>query len=122
MTLQTYAQLFLSSVRYARLLETTRFDRKPYLHFANLGTSVGNPRDFETRDAVLNLNVVFRWEYLPGSVLYLVYTRSQAGGLAPPQYDGDGQRIRPSVLDFGALGRGPIQDLFLLKLSYDFAG
>jgi hypothetical protein len=83
---------------------------------------VGNPRDFETRDAVLNLNVVFRWEYLPGSVLYLVYTRSQAGGLAPPQYDGDGQRIRPSVLDFGALGRGPIQDLFLLKLSYDFAG
>jgi len=122
MTLQTYAQLFFSSLHYGSLLETTRFDRKPYLYFSDLGPSGGNPSDFDTHDAVLNLNVVFRWEYRPGSFLYLVYTRSQAGGLAPPQYDGDGQRIRPPVLDFGALGRGPIEDVFLLKLSYDFAG
>jgi hypothetical protein len=26
------------------------------------------------------------------------------------------------VFDFGALGRGPVEDIFLLKLSYDFAG
>jgi hypothetical protein len=122
MTLQMYAQLFFSSVRYRRLLETTRFDRKPYLFFADLGPSVGNPSDFDTHDAVLNLNVVFRWEYLRGSALYLVYTHSHTGGLAPPQYDAEGQRIRPAVLDFGALGRGPIEDVFLLKLSYDFAG
>jgi hypothetical protein len=70
---------------------------------------------------VLNLNVVFRWEYLPGSFLYLVYTRTHAGGLAPQQYNVDGQPIQPPVLDVGALGRGPIENVFLLKLSYYFA-
>jgi hypothetical protein len=64
---------------------------------------------------------VFRWEYLPGSFLYLVYTRSHAGGLAAAQYDAGGQRIQPPALDFGALGRGQIEDVFLLKLSYYFA-
>jgi hypothetical protein len=122
MTLQTYAQLFFSSVRYGGLRETTRFDPKPYLYFADLGPSKGNPSDFDTRDAILNLNVVFRWEYLPGSFLYLVYTRSQAGGVAPLQQDAAGQPIQPPRLDFGALGRGPIENIFLLKLSYDFAG
>jgi len=65
---------------------------------------------------------VFRWEYLPGSFLYLVYTRSQAGGQALLQQDATGHPIQPPRLDFGALGRGPIEDIFLLKLSYDFAG
>ncbi len=121
MTLQTYAQLFFSSVRYGQLLETTKVDRKPYLYFGDLGPSMGNPSDFNTRDAVLNLNVVFRWEYRPGSFLYLVYTRTHTGGLAPTQYDADGLPIRPPVLDFGALGRGPIENVFLVKLSYYFA-
>src|SRR5262249_54529079 len=123
MTLQTYAQLFFSSVRYGELRETTRFDRKPYLYFADLAPSEnGNPSDFDTRDAILNLNVVFRWEYRPGSSLYLVYTRSQGGGQAPLQQDASGQPIQPPRLDFGALGRGPIENILELKLSYDFAG
>jgi hypothetical protein len=122
MTLQTYAQLFFSSVQYGELRETTRSYPKPYLHFADLVPSMGNPSDFDTRDAVLNLNVVFRWEYHLGSFLYLVYTRSQAGGLAPLQQDASGQPIQPPRLDFGALRRGPIENIFLLKLSYDFAG
>jgi len=122
MTLQTYAQLFFSSVRYGQLRETTRFDSKPYLYFADLAPSVGNPSDFDTRDAVLNLNVVLRWEYRLGSFLYLVYTRSQAGGQAPLQQDASGQPIQPPRLDFGALGRGPVENILELKLSYDFAG
>jgi len=123
MTLQTYAQLFFSSVQYGELRETTRSYPKPYLYFADLMPSMmGNPSNFDTRDAILNLNAVFRWEYRPGSFLYLVYTRSQAGGLAPPQQDASGQPIQPPRLDFGALGRGPIENILELKLSYDFAG
>jgi hypothetical protein len=121
LTLQTYAQLFLSSVLYGQLFETTKFGPKPNIYLSDLGPSLGNPSDFDKRDSVLNLNVVFRWEYLAGSFLYLVYTRTQAGGLAPPQYNADGQPIRPPVLDVGALGRGPIENVFLLKLSYYFA-
>jgi len=30
--------------------------------------------------------------------------------------------IQPPRLDFGALGRGPIENILELKLSYDFAG
>jgi len=120
MTLQTYAQLFLSSVRYGQLFEASKFGPKPYIYFGDLGPSMGKPSDFDSRDSVLNLNAVFRWEYLPGSFLYVVYTRSHAGGLAPPQRDLDGQRISPPVLDFGALRRGPIEDVFLVKLSYSF--
>jgi hypothetical protein len=120
MTLQTYAQLFLSSVRYRQLLEATKFGPKPNIYVSDLGTSTGNPSDFYSRDSILNINVVFRWEYLPGSVLYLVYTRSEAGALAPLQLDAEGRQIQPA-LDFGALGRGSIEDVFLVKLSYYFA-
>jgi hypothetical protein len=121
MTLQTYAQLFLSSVRYGQLFEATKFGPKPNIYLSDLGPSAGNPSDFYSRDSVLNINVVFRWEYLPGSVLFLVYTRYQAGGRASLQVDSEGQKIRPPVLDFGALGRGPIEDVFLVKASYYFA-
>jgi hypothetical protein len=121
MTLQTYTQLFFASVRYGQIFETNKIGFKPHIYLSDLSPSVVDPMQFETRDAVLNINVVFRWEYLPGSVLYLVYTRSQAGGLAPLQVDSDGQKIRPPLLDFGALGRGPIEDVFLVKASYYFA-
>jgi hypothetical protein len=120
MTLQTYAQLFLSSIRYGRLFETTRLGSKPNLYLGELEPSVGDPANFYSRDSVLNLNVVFRWEYLPGSVMYLVYTRSQAGGLAPLSLDAQGRQIQ-AALDLGALGRGPSEDVFLIKLSYYFA-
>ena len=74
-------------------------------------------RGNETRDAVLNLNLIFRYEYLPGSVLYLVFTRSHAGGqmsLEPGEIT--------SRIDFSALGRAPVENAFLAKLSYHFAG
>jgi hypothetical protein len=120
MTLQTYAQLFLSSISYGQMFDTTKFGPKPYIYLSDLGTSARDPSLFYSRDSVLNLNVVFRWEYLPGSVLYLVYTRAQAGGLAPLQSDAEGRPIQP-FLDLGALGRGPTEDVFLVKLSYLFA-
>jgi len=70
---------------------------------------------YDTADAVLNVNVVLRWEYLPGSALYVVYTRSQQGGLSLNPVDG-----RPRV-DFARLGQGLVADTFQLKLSYAWA-
>jgi len=55
-------------------------------------------------------NAVLRWEYLPGSTLYLVWTRS-----------GDSSLTRGAI-DLGedarALFRGPSQNIFLVKVSY----
>ena len=55
-------------------------------------------------------NAVLRWEYLPGSTLFLVWTRSSASDL--PR----------GTIDFGqdarALFRGPAENIFLVKLNY----
>jgi hypothetical protein len=122
MTLQTYAQLFLASVSYGQLFETIKSGPKPYIYLSDLAPPMRdlNPSAFYSRNSVLNINAVFRWEYLPGSVLYLVYTRAQASGLAPLQSDAEGRPIQP-FLDLRALGRGPTEDVFLVKLSYLFA-
>ncbi len=55
-------------------------------------------------------NAVLRWEYLPGSTLYLVWTRSSASDLTR------------GAIDFGAdaraLFRGPAENIFLIKVNY----
>ena len=55
-------------------------------------------------------NAVLRWEYRPGSTLYLVWTRSAASSL------------NRGTIDFGddshALFRGPAENIFLLKLNF----
>ena len=57
-------------------------------------------------------NAVLRWEYLRGSTLYLVWTRTASSDLT-----------RGSI-DFGtdtrALFRGPATNIFLIKLNYWF--
>src|SRR5262249_61915043 len=64
----------------------------------------------DREEAVLNANVVLRWEWRLGSTLYLVYARSQsqAVDLAP------GENAR---LDVGAAFRGAAADVFLVKGS-----
>jgi hypothetical protein len=55
-------------------------------------------------------NAVLRWEYRPGSTLFLVWTRSGASELTR------------GAMDFGndasALFRGPSDNIFLVKLNY----
>jgi len=55
-------------------------------------------------------NAVFRWEYRPGSTLFLVWTRNGASALPRGQIAfGD---------DAGALFQGPSENVFLVKVSY----
>ena len=55
-------------------------------------------------------NAVLRWEYHPGSTLYVVWTRSAASSLSR------------GAIDFGAdaqaLLRGPAENIFLIKVNY----
>jgi hypothetical protein len=55
-------------------------------------------------------NAVLRWEYLPGSTLYLVWTRSSASELVRGTID-----VGP---DTRALFRGPAENIFLIKVNY----
>lgn len=55
-------------------------------------------------------NAVLRWEYHPGSTLFVVWTRSGSSALTRGQIDFGS--------DAGALFRGPSSDIFLVKVNY----
>jgi hypothetical protein len=67
------------------------------------------PRDFTFRS--LRGNAVLRWEYRPGSTLFVVWTRSsRLPSLTRGQID--------FSEDAGAIFRGPSDNIFLIKVNY----
>ena len=69
--------------------------------------SFGNP-DYNMKS--LRGTVVLRWEYRPGSLIYLVWTQNRADFANPGDF-----RLRR---DFGDLLRAPGDNIFLVKVSY----
>jgi hypothetical protein len=104
LSFQFFSQVFLargSYAEYKRLRSTS--DLIPYTPLPGFTGADFNAVTF-------NANVLLRWEYLPGSTLYLVWTQERAGdtGLYST---GLGRRFS----DAFAL---PHQDVLLLKVSY----
>jgi len=71
------------------------------------GVQVSNP-DFNSRS--LRGNAVLRWEYRPGSTLFLVWTRSCSAFSSTPEFRG--------VSDLGRLCQGPSDNVVAVKLNY----
>ena len=65
-------------------------------------------RDFNVRSLVGN--AVLRWEYLPGSTVFFVWQRRQAGRVALGDFDLN--------RDLGALLDAPSNDRFMVKVNY----
>jgi hypothetical protein len=113
LTLQAYSQLFLASGHYSGFLsyQSDPAGPRPTVHLADLHPTQppGTNPDFE--QGALDANIVLRWEWRLGSLLYLVYTRSQVPSvsLAPGE---------KGTLDVGSLKRAPAADLVIVKLSY----
>jgi hypothetical protein len=110
LTLQTYGQVFLLSRRFSSFTQAFAPPRAQ-IRLGDLVPTLPPAETHDERDGVINANVVLRWEYRLGSILYLVYTRSQ--------HPLD-ETIRPGTrgLDVPGLARGPAANSFLLKLSY----
>jgi hypothetical protein len=114
LTLQAYAQLFLASGHYSGIsqFQSNPSGPRPLVYVSELtpygGTLPQNP-DFE--QGVLNINVVLRWEYMLGSILYVVYTRAQVPTTVLGPTD-------VGTLDLGAVGRAPTSDAALVKVSF----
>jgi hypothetical protein len=103
LTLQIYGQAFITKGhydRFERLVTPTTLVPYPY---------TGNP-DFNTK--FFNLNVIWRWEYRPGSVLYLVWTQARQG-----ENDDYFTSVRRDFRETFAL---PADNVVLLKVSYWF--
>jgi hypothetical protein len=114
LTLQAYAQLFVSTGVYGPYY-TGAGQAGGRIRTQDLvpGGSPSEVPDFHT--TALNLSAVLRWEWRLGSTLYAVYTRAAtepglAAGEAPA---GD---LRPV-----GLGQGPTTDTVLVKWSWFWA-
>jgi len=129
LSLQAYIQPFIGVGAYSRFRELARpktFDFNIYgqgastISFADglytvdpdgegpaAAFDFGNP-DFNVKS--LRGTIVLRWEYLPGSLIYFVWTQNRADYAHP----GDFQLRR----DLGDLLTAPGDNIFLLKVSY----
>ena len=106
LSLQLFLQVFLARGHYGdyrRLVDAEPLT--PYDYAAS--PFYGNP-DFNSK--AVNANIVLRWEYLPGSTLFLVWTHERHG-VGGDFYNNLGSDIRSAF-------RQPMNNLFLLKVSY----
>jgi len=112
-SLQIYMQPFLTIGNYSDaswLATPDSYDLRPYDMNASL-------EDFEF--GAVNLNVVYRWEYRPGSTIFLVWAHGKQ------RYDQRGFAANPTDWnnDFDAtypFGTEP-QNTFMAKVSYWFS-
>jgi hypothetical protein len=105
MSLISYTQGLISSGKYADFKSLARpktYEFDPYAYG-------GNP-DFNFRS--LRGNAVFRWEYLPGSTMFLVWTQERSA------FDPDGD-FRFGH-DLSQLTKAQPNNIFLAKVSYYF--
>ena len=108
LTLQAYAQVFLAAVDYGKKYENTPSGSR--IHVNDLLDASTAADDYDFTDSTLNLSAVLRWEYLPGSVAYLVYTGTFGESLDLPDFRFGG------VL--GDLFTRRADHVLMLKLSY----
>ena len=113
LTLQAYAQLFLAYGHYAGFAsyDADPNGPRPVVHLADLHPAPPPPGNPDFEQGVLDVNIVLRWEWRLGSLLYFVYTRSQV----PNVPLGPGEI---GSLDIGSVRRAPAADTLILKLSY----
>jgi hypothetical protein len=109
LSLQANAQLFVATVTHARLYRASRSaDSRVYV--TDLQTASGDATAYDLSPASLNLSAVLRYEYLPGSILYLVYTTAMANELQMRSL------YRSAVFD--GLGASPYDHAVMIKVSY----
>jgi hypothetical protein len=78
-----------------------------------------DPNDFDDTFASVNLNMVYRWEYLPGSTLYLVWTMGNSE-YEQRQDTGSSPDFDPSLSADKLFSNEP-ENTLLAKISYWFA-
>lgn len=129
LSLQLYAQPLVSSGRYTNYKELARARTYDFLVYGQDGSTfdpvtrladpdgpgpappvnVGSP-DFTFRS--VRGNAVLRWEYMPGSTVYLVWTQERSASVGDGTFD-----LHTSLAE---LARTPANDIFLVKVSHHF--
>ena len=109
-TIQLYAQPLIGAAKYSEFgevvspLAASPSDR---VHPVGPGVDVDDP-SFGTREVLGN--AVFRWEYRPGSALFVVFTQQRAAQLTDPRW-----RLGDATSE---LWRVPASNVLMVKWSY----
>jgi Domain of unknown function (DUF5916)/Carbohydrate family 9 binding domain-like len=111
-SLQVYASPFVSKGTYTDVREVAEaraaaYDAR-YQSYADPAVA-GDPGGFNVQE--FRSNVVFRWEYRPGSTLFLVWSQGREGSA-------DVEGTRSFRGDFADLFGRRANDTFLVKVSY----
>ena len=130
LSLQLYAQPLISSASYRDFKELARGRTYEFNHYGRSGSTFDaatgtvdpdgpgpaaaftiEPPDFNFRS--LRGNAVLRWEYSPGSTLFLVWTqdRADSDGSGEFNFGGNARRLLEAEAD----------NIFLAKLTYYFS-
>jgi hypothetical protein len=131
LSLQLYLQPLLAVGEYSQFKELARPKKYEYNLFGENGSTItysdvdeeytvdpdgpgpaadfsfGNP-DFNFKS--LRGTIVLRWEYLPGSILYFVWTQNRVDDANPGNFN--------FGRDLGDLFTAPGDNIFLIKVSY----
>jgi hypothetical protein len=114
-SLQVYASPFVSKGTYTDVREVGQAGAASYAAryqpYADPAVA-GDPGGFNVKE--FRSNVVFRWEYRPGSTLFLVWSQEREGSSAVEGGKSFGG-------DLGNLFRQRADHIFLVKVSYWFA-
>ena len=105
-SVQFFLQMLLAKGHYEnfrRLLSPDDFASYDYTDFSGYA----NP-DFNQQ--TINANIVLRWEYMPGSTFFLVWTQARFGD--------NGMYDRTFSQNFADAFRVPMDNVFLAKVSY----
>ncbi|HYD51734.1 MAG TPA: DUF5916 domain-containing protein, partial [Gemmatimonadaceae bacterium] len=113
LSLQIYAQPFVTSGRYDDWIELAEpradhFERRYRAYLPSDGASL---RAYDFNFKQLRSTSVVRWEYRPGSTLFVVWTQERTDDAADP---GSFRARR----DYGTLFRSHPRNVFLVKGSY----
>jgi hypothetical protein len=130
LSIQMYAQPLISSGRYTRYRELARGGTYDFVTYGrdngstiDLANETADPDGAGPAPAIdlghpdftfrtVRGNLVVRWEYLPGSTAYVVWTQDRSGDT------GDGRfNLRPTLSE---LSRTPANNVFMVKIAHHF--
>jgi hypothetical protein len=107
LSLQIYAQPFITTVDYSKFKRLLPNEEYEYVDSSVYDEAVEEP-DFNW--STFNSNAVLRWEYRPGSTLYLVWTQARDNSGGEGAFDFN--------RDWDNLFSGTPGNTFLVKLNY----
>ena len=113
-SLEVYAQPYTTAGDYSQARELIQPDTYDLVPYSQPGFAV---EDFDFTYASVNLNVVYRWEYRPGSTFFLVWTQNRTGYDQRSYHNGLPEVFNNDIANGILFGNEP-ENTLLAKVTY----